>query len=76
MKIAVEGPELISVPFKAFWTFLMSIIEVYSFLLLLLLQGSKKLDKAEILEMTIEYLQRLQAQTAGGRGAGEEVVYE
>jgi len=31
--------------------------------------GSKKLDKAEILEMTIEYVQRVQTQ-GGGRGSG------
>jgi len=33
-------------------------------------QGSKKLDKAEILEMTIEYVQRVQTQ-GGGRGSGK-----
>jgi len=32
--------------------------------------GSKKLDKAEILEMTIEYVQRVQTQ-GGGRGSGK-----
>ena len=32
-------------------------------------QGSKKLDKAEILEMSIEYIQRIQQQ-AFGKGGG------
>ena len=36
-------------------------------------QGSKKLDKAEILEMTIEYVQRMQAQ-GGNRGAGMDQI--
>lgn len=35
-------------------------------------QGNKKLDKAEILEMTIEYIQRLhQGGAGGGRGSGQ-----
>ena len=33
-----------------------------------MLQGNKKLDKAEILEMTIEYIQRLQGGVGGARG--------
>ena len=38
----------------------------------LLLQGNKKLDKAEILEMSIEYIQRMQQGGAGvGRGPGQ-----
>ena len=32
-------------------------------------QGSKKLDKAEILEMSIEYIQRIQQQAFGKAGA-------
>ena len=31
-------------------------------------QGNKKLDKAEILEMSIEYLQRMHNQTYGKSG--------
>ena len=31
-------------------------------------QGSKKLDKAEILEMSIEYIQRIQQQAFGKAG--------
>ena len=35
-------------------------------------QGNKKLDKAEILEMTIEYIQRLhQGGAGGGRASGQ-----
>lgn len=37
-------------------------------------QGSKKLDKAEILEMSIDYIQRIQQQAfgkAGGSVTGE-----
>ena len=33
-------------------------------------QGNKKLDKAEILEMSIEYLQRMHNQTFGKSGGG------
>ena len=36
-------------------------------------QGSKKLDKAEILEMTIEYVQRMQTQ-GGNRAAGMDQI--
>ena len=37
-----------------------------------LLQGNKKLDKAEILEMTIEHIQRLhQGGLGGGKGVGQ-----
>ena len=36
-------------------------------------QGSKKLDKAEILEMTIEYVHRMQTQ-GGNRAAGMDQI--
>ena len=37
------------------------------------MQGNKKLDKAEILEMTIEFIQRLQQGGVGGARGGLEV---